>query len=96
MKVDIKIPAVGESVHSAVIGAWQKADGQYVERDEILVLLETDKASMEVPSEHSGRLTILKKDGEEVQVGEVIGSPRYFCRKTSGQLPTQSGPSQNS
>ena len=73
MKVEVKIPSVGESVNSAVIGSWQKAEGDYVERDEILVLLETDKASMEVPSEHSGQLEILKKDGESAQVGEVIG-----------------------
>ena len=73
MKVEVKIPSVGESVNSAVIGSWQKASGDYVERDEILVLLETDKASMEVPSEHSGKLEILKKDGETAQVGEVIG-----------------------
>ena len=46
MKVEVKIPSVGESVNSAVIGSWQKAEGDYVERDEILVLLETDKASI--------------------------------------------------
>ena len=73
MKVEVKIPSVGESVNSAVIGSWQKASGDYVDRDEILVLLETDKASMEVPSEYSGQLEILKKDGETAQVGEVIG-----------------------
>ena len=61
MKVDIKVPAVGESVHSAVIGAWQKSSGDYVRKDEILLLLETDKASMEVPGEASGQLEILKK-----------------------------------
>lgn len=103
MKIDIKIPAVGESVNSAVIGAWKKTNGSYVERDEILVLLETDKASMEVPSEHSGRLTILKKDGEEAQVGEVIGSLDASAKKPADPLeskaaaqpaPAQSTPSQ--
>ena len=74
MKVDIKVPAVGESVHSAIIGSWQKSSGDYVEKDEVLLLLETDKASMEVPGETSGQLEILKKEGEEVQIGEVIGS----------------------
>lgn len=72
MKVEVKIPAVGESVHSAVIGAWQKSSGDYVNRDEVLVLLETDKASVEVPAEASGQLEIFTKEGEEVHVGAVV------------------------
>lgn len=86
MKVDIKVPAVGESVHSAVIGSWQKSSGDYVEKDEILLLLETDKASMEVPGEASGRLEILKKEGEEVQIGEVIGSIDTSVSKPKGAV----------
>ena len=74
MKAEIKIPAVGESVNSAIIGEWQKKSGDYVHRDEILVLLETDKASMEVPAEESGQLEILKENGQEASVGEVIGT----------------------
>lgn len=84
MKVDIKVPAVGESVHSAVIGSWQKSSGDYVEKDEVLLLLETDKASMEVPSEASGQLEILKQEGEEVQIGEVIGAIDTSVSKPKG------------
>ena len=73
MKFEIKVPSVGESVSSAMIGAWQKSSGDYVDKNEILVLLETDKASVEVPSESAGELEILKKDGTEVKIGEVIG-----------------------
>ena len=86
MKVDIKVPAVGESVHSAVIGSWQKSSGDYVEKDEVLLLLETDKASMEVPGEASGRLEILKKEDEEVQIGEVIGSIDTSVSKPKGEV----------
>ena len=86
MKVDIKVPAVGESVHSAVIGSWQKSSGDYVEKDEVLLLLETDKASMEVPGEASGQLEILKKEGEEVQIGEVIGSIDTSVSKPKGEV----------
>ena len=81
MKIDIKIPAVGESVNSAVIGSWQKSHGDYVERDEVLVLLETDKASVEVPAEHSGKLSISAKEGEELSVGSVIGSIDTSAKK---------------
>jgi len=86
MKVDIKVPAVGESVHSAVIGSWQKPSGDYVEKDEVLLLLETDKASMEVPSEVSGQLEILKQEGEEVQIGEVIGTIDTSVSRPAGEL----------
>lgn len=72
MKVDVKIPSIGESVNTAIIGSWEKSSGDLVRQDDILVLLETDKASMEVPSEHQGQLEILKQSGEEAQVGEVI------------------------
>ena len=74
MKVEIKVPSVGESVNSAVIGPWSKSSGDLIQRDEVIVLLETDKASMEIPAEHAGKIEILKKEGEEVLVGEVIGT----------------------
>lgn len=89
MKAEIKIPVVGESINSAVIGAWQKKSGDYVHRDDILVLLETDKASVEVPAEESGQLEILKKEGEEASVGEVIGT-----LDTSVKAPQKSEPSE--
>ena len=72
MKVEVKIPAVGESVNSAIIGSWEKPDSSYVERDEVLALLETDKASVELPAPASGQLEIIKKEGGEIPVGEVI------------------------
>ena len=72
MKFEVKIPAVGESVNSAVIGEWQKNDGDFVEKDEVLALLETDKASVELPAEAAGLLQITKQKGEELPIGSVI------------------------
>jgi 2-oxoglutarate dehydrogenase E2 component (dihydrolipoamide succinyltransferase) len=73
MIVELKIPSGGESITEVQIGAWLKPEGAYVERDEAVVELETDKASMELPSPVSG---ILKKHvkaaGEIVPVGSVI------------------------
>ena len=75
MPVDLKIPAVGESIAEVVIGAWRKSVGDAVEKDEDLVELETDKATFELPAPAAGVLTqILKKAGETVAVGDVIGS----------------------
>jgi len=72
MKQPIKVPSVGESVTQATIGEWQKKTGNYVQQNEVLVVLETDKASMDLVAESSGQLNILKNEGEDVQVGEVI------------------------
>ena len=73
MKKDIKVPSVGESVNEADIEKWEKQTGDMVHKGEVLALLETDKASLEIPAEQDGKLTILKPAGETVSIGEVIG-----------------------
>jgi 2-oxoglutarate dehydrogenase E2 component (dihydrolipoamide succinyltransferase) len=74
VKADIKIPAVGESITEATISEWKKKDGDLVRRDEVLLVLETDKASVEVVAENAGRLSIVSKDGQTVPIGSVVGS----------------------
>src|SRR6478672_10980827 len=74
MTIELKIPAVGESVQEVQIGRWLKKPGDAVEEDQSVVELETDKASLEVPAPRSGVLEkILKQEGETVSVGEIIG-----------------------
>ena len=73
MKKLIKVPAAGESVAQATVGEWQKKQGDVVQQNDVLVVMETDKASMDLIAEHSGRLNILKQNGSEVKIGEVIG-----------------------
>jgi 2-oxoglutarate dehydrogenase E2 component (dihydrolipoamide succinyltransferase) len=73
MAVELKIPQAGESITEVQIGAWRKSVGEHVERDEIVVEIETDKASMELPAPASGMLqSIARKAGESARVGEVI------------------------
>ena len=72
MKADIKVPAVGESITEATIGEWTKKSGEFVKRDEIILLLETDKASVEVVAPNDGVLTTVAKAGETVKIGSVI------------------------
>lgn len=74
MKVDIKVPAVGESISEATIGDWTKKSGEFVKRDEIILLLETDKASVEVVAPNDGVLTTLAKPGEVVKIGAVVAN----------------------
>lgn len=74
MKKEIFVPAAGESVTEADIAAWYKSDGDYVEMDEPIVSLETDKASLDLTAEVSGTLNILVAEGETVNVGDPIGT----------------------
>jgi 2-oxoglutarate dehydrogenase E2 component (dihydrolipoamide succinyltransferase) len=71
--VVVKVPSLGESVSEAVIAAWKRAEGDLVKADEPLVEVESEKATVEVPSPGAGRLQkILRKPGETVRIGEVI------------------------
>jgi 2-oxoglutarate dehydrogenase E2 component (dihydrolipoamide succinyltransferase) len=74
MALDIKIPAVGESITEVTIGKWVKKDGDTVKADELLLEIESDKATFELNSEAAGVLRIKAKEGDVVQVGAVIAS----------------------
>jgi 2-oxoglutarate dehydrogenase E2 component (dihydrolipoamide succinyltransferase) len=73
MPVDITIPTLGESITEATILRWLKTTGESVEGDEVIVEIETDKATMELVAPEAGVLLILKGEGEKVQIGDVIG-----------------------
>src|SRR6266851_9237151 len=74
MSVEIRVPALGESIVDAVIATWLKHEGDAVNVGDALVELETDKVNVEVSAEQSGVLEkIVKKEGDEVAVGDVIG-----------------------
>jgi 2-oxoglutarate dehydrogenase E2 component (dihydrolipoamide succinyltransferase) len=71
--MEITVPSAGESITEVQIGEWRKSVGQRVEPDEIVVEIETDKASMELPAPTGGVLAaILKQAGQTARVGEVI------------------------
>lgn len=72
MAIELKVPGVGESVQEGMIESWHKQNGDWVERDEVLLELETDKASVEIVSEGAGKLEIIVEAGEVVKVGDVI------------------------
>ena len=74
MKIEIKIPSVGESVQEAVLVEWYKKDGDKVQKDEPLFVIETDKVTLEIVAEASGVLKILTREGETVSIGAVVGS----------------------
>jgi 2-oxoglutarate dehydrogenase E2 component (dihydrolipoamide succinyltransferase) len=75
MAVELRVPEVGESIKEVQIGAWLKKEGDSIERDEALVEIESDKATLELPAPVSGTLAkVLKQKGETVQVGDLIAT----------------------
>jgi 2-oxoglutarate dehydrogenase E2 component (dihydrolipoamide succinyltransferase) len=74
MQVELKIPEVGESIQEAVLAQWYKSEGEYVEKDEPVYVIETDKVTLEVPCEAAGILHILVEEGETVPIGKVVGT----------------------
>ncbi len=73
--IDVKVPTVGESISEVQIGQWLKAEGQWVDKDEDLVEIETEKASVQVPSPEAGYLRNISKQEEEfASVGDVIAA----------------------
>ncbi len=74
MAIEIKVPSVGESITSGILGVWNKPDGAYVKSGEPIFEIETDKVTAEVVAESSGQLKHLVKAGDTVQIGQVVAS----------------------
>jgi len=72
MAVDVTIPEIGESINEGFLAEWSKQDGATVAAEEPLLVLETDKITMNVTAEVAGKLEILVAEGESVQVGQVV------------------------
>ncbi|MCC7173094.1 MAG: 2-oxoglutarate dehydrogenase complex dihydrolipoyllysine-residue succinyltransferase [Planctomycetes bacterium] len=74
MSIELRVPAVGESITEVQIGDWLKPIGAAVKADEAVVVIETDKVTVELPAPIDGQVVkVLKKKGEQAKVGEVIG-----------------------
>src|SRR4029450_9347121 len=74
MPVEVKIPAVGESITSGVVSVWHKKSGDFVNAGEALFTLETDKVSTEIVAEKNGVLETKVPQGQEVKIGEVVAT----------------------
>ncbi|ARS37252.1 2-oxoglutarate dehydrogenase complex dihydrolipoyllysine-residue succinyltransferase [Pontibacter actiniarum] len=72
MSLEVKVPAVGESITEVTIAQWLKKDGDRVEMDEVIAELESDKATFELPAEAAGILRIVAQEGDTVDVGAII------------------------
>src|SRR6266404_2123067 len=72
MAVEVKIPAVGESITSGVVSVWHKKSGEFVNEGEPLFTLETDKVSTEIVAEKAGVLETKVPEGQEVKIGQLV------------------------
>ena len=70
--IELTIPVIGESVKEVTLSAWLKADGDYVERDELICEIDSDKATVEVPAEQAGKLIWLAQEGDDLKIGQVF------------------------
>ena len=93
MVLEMQIPSPGESISEVEIAEWLVADGEYVEKDQIIAEIDSDKATLELPAEKSGVITLKADEGDVVQVGQVVchidtsakGSPK----ETSASKPVE-------
>src|SRR6266487_6326501 len=74
MAIEVKVPAVGESITSGVVSVWHKKSGEFVNEGDALFTLETDKVSTEIVAEKAGLLETKVSEGQEVKIGEVVAT----------------------
>ena len=70
--VELKVPTIGESITEVTLSQWLKEDGAYVQLDEALCEFESDKATLEFPSEAAGKLIHVAKEGDDLEIGAVV------------------------
>ena len=72
MLLEMRVPSPGESISEVEIAEWLVEDGDYVEKDQSIAEIDSDKATLELPAEESGSIKIVVGDGETVAVGDVV------------------------
>lgn len=92
MSVEVKVPSPGESVSEVEIAAWMVSDGDYVEKDQEIVELDSDKATLAMPAEEGGVIQILVEEGEAVEVGQVIAMIDTDAAKPEGAAAPAAAP----
>ncbi|MBK6936950.1 MAG: 2-oxoglutarate dehydrogenase complex dihydrolipoyllysine-residue succinyltransferase [Chitinophagaceae bacterium] len=83
--IEIKVPAVGESITEVTLLKWLKKDGEYVERDEVFAELESEKATFEVNAEQAGIIKLEKySEGDSIRIGDLLGTIDETAVKPEG------------
>src|SRR5450631_2972346 len=95
--IDIKVPAVGESISEVTLVKWLKKEGDYVDRDEVIAELESEKATFEVNAEKAGVLKTVGKEGDTLKIGDVVAQIDEAAARPEGKAaePAPAAPSAN-
>lgn len=84
MAIEIKVPTVGESINEVTLSKWLKKDGEWVERDEVIAEMESEKATFEINAEKSGILHLSAKEDDTLNIGDIVGSIDDTAEKPAG------------
>lgn len=84
MKVEMKIPSPGESISEVEIATWLVKEGDYVDKDQTIAELDSDKATLELPAEEAGSISLKAKEGDTVAVGDVVAIIDTAAKKPAG------------
>ncbi|HVZ26747.1 MAG TPA: 2-oxoglutarate dehydrogenase complex dihydrolipoyllysine-residue succinyltransferase [Sediminibacterium sp.] len=84
--IQIKVPAVGESISEVTLLKWLKKDGEYVDRDDVIAELESEKATFEVNAEKAGVLKHLANEGDTLQIGDVLAQVDETAEKPAASM----------
>ncbi|KYH05108.1 2-oxoglutarate dehydrogenase [Chryseobacterium cucumeris] len=92
--LEMKVPSPGESITEVEIATWLVKDGDYVEKDQPIAEVDSDKATLELPAEQSGVITLKAEEGDVVQVGQVVCLIDMDAKKPEGAAPAAETPKQ--
>ena len=92
MSIEIKVPSVGESINEVILTKWIKNDGDWVDRDEVIAELESEKATFEINAEKAGVLHTIAKENDTLKIGDIVstiddkaGKPASTSKDTSAE-----------
>ena len=89
MILEMKVPSPGESITTVEIAEWLVQDGDYVEKDQAIAEVDSDKATLELPAEASGTITLKAEEGDEVEVGQIVCLIDTSAEAPSGDTPKE-------
>ena len=92
MILEMKVPSPGESITEVEIAQWLVADGDYVEKDQAIAEVDSDKATLELPAEVSGTITLKAEEGDAVEVGQVVCLIDTDGQPAEGTVPAAEAP----
>ena len=92
MALEIKVPTVGESINEVTLVKWLKPDGSWVERDEVLAELESEKATFEINAEQAGKLAWVAKEGDTLAIGDLACTIDTAAERPAGAVEAPAAP----